>query len=266
MRGGWSVITPDKHNDWLNHRDDSFDRFIAIGDKTNKNSTALFSHYSLGVTTNRDTWCFNSSRLNLEKNVKRMIATYQRELAKAAKLGASFGVDMINRDPVEIKWTRGLETAFKKGKSIEFEGGDVRLSLYRPFTKRWLYFSRSLNEYVCQIPSLFPESDTNNVAFDVAGAGSRWGFTVMMTKLTPELATVEQGQTFALWNRPKSAKYGGRLFSSDAASTSMEYSVTDDGLTHFRSHYKNEKITKEDIFYYVYGLLHSEQYRKKIQR
>ena len=36
-----------------------------------------------------------------------------------------------------------------------------------------------------------------------------------------------------------------------------------EGLAHFQSAYPDEAISKEDLFYYVYGLLHSEDYRER---
>ena len=208
--GGWEIIAPDEHNDWLNQRDTSFDRFIAIGDKANKGSNALFSQYTVGVITKRDAWCYNSSPLNLEKNVKRMIATYQRELDKVVRQGRTeTDFSAINRNPTQIKWSPNLEAALKQGKSIKFGSGDMRLSLYRPFTKRWLYFSRSLNENVYQVPSMFPASSTKNLAFSVTGKGASAEFSVLMSDVMPNLHTMDSGQTFALWHSPKSAKSPG---------------------------------------------------------
>ncbi len=43
----------------------------------------------------------------------------------------------------------------------------------------------------------------------------------------------------------------------------MRNAITDEGLAHFKTAYPNEKITKGDLFYYVYGLLHSEDYRTR---
>ena len=207
--GGWKIIIPDEHNDWLNQRDGSFDRFMAIGDKSKKEPTTLFSRYTLGIATNRDAWCYNSSPLNLEKNVKRMIAAYHMELDRVAKQGGVSGVNEINRDPKEIGWSRSLEAAFKQGKSIKFENGDIRMSLYRPFTKRWLYFSRELNEHVGHVPSMFPESGTKNLVFSVTGKGAKAGFSVIMTNVTPDLNVMATGQTFALWHSAKSVKKSG---------------------------------------------------------
>ena len=260
----WEIVTPDKHSDWVNHRDDSFDDFMVLGDKSKNNSTAVFSQYSLGVATNRDAWCINSSMVNLEKNIRQMICSYCRELDLLSKSGALDSSNEINRDPTEIKWSHNLENALKQKKNLKFDKGNIRLSLYRPFSKRWVYFGRDLNERVYQIPSLFPESGTKNRAFSVSGKGSESDFSVLMTDATPELKTINKGQTFALWHRPKSVLQGG-LLPDSGESESWKCSITDYGLQHFRSHYNEQGITKEDVFYYVYGLLHSEQYRNRFR-
>ncbi|WP_054617644.1 type ISP restriction/modification enzyme [Neisseria sp. 83E34] len=69
------------------------------------------------------------------------------------------------------------------------------------------------------------------------------------------------------------------LFAADAAQRPSETenapkqkklvrrsAITDEALTHFREPYSAEdaeNISKEDIFYYIYGLLHSEEYRER---
>lgn len=39
--------------------------------------------------------------------------------------------------------------------------------------------------------------------------------------------------------------------------------ITDEGLRHFQDPYPGQSISKEDLFYYVYGLLHSPDYRER---
>src|SRR4051812_23479376 len=84
---GWKEILPDEHGDWLNQRDQSFDAFVALGSKEGKNSAAIFRTFSLGVVTNRDAWCVNSSAGDLTLNIQRMIGTYESELERFTALG-----------------------------------------------------------------------------------------------------------------------------------------------------------------------------------
>ncbi len=43
----------------------------------------------------------------------------------------------------------------------------------------------------------------------------------------------------------------------------VEDGITDAGLKHFSDYYQDRSITKEDLFYYCYGLLHSPDYRQR---
>ena len=41
--------------------------------------------------------------------------------------------------------------------------------------------------------------------------------------------------------------------------------ITDEGLAHFQEAYPGQQISKEDLFYYIYGLLHSPDYRERFK-
>ena len=268
---GWETIKPDKHNDWLGHREDSYSELISIGSKSNMGEQALFSHYTLGVVTNRDAWCYNASRKNLESNINRFIAVYQQEVSNllAHETDDSVGKYEVLRDPTKIKWTRSLEKAHRLHNLIEFQPDNVRMTLYRPFTKRWMYFCRSLNECVYRVPSIFPNADSKNMAFSITGKGARWGFSVIMTDVNPNLELVSVGQVFAQWHETETSEKNSTaeeqhtMLPEGQKTVSRKESVSEYGLKHFQSHYRNGDISRDDIFYYVYGLLHSEQYREK---
>jgi predicted helicase len=56
------------------------------------------------------------------------------------------------------------------------------------------------------------------------------------------------------------------LFGKGAAKVgkySVKDGITDAGLQHFQDAYPGQQISKEDLFYYIYGLLHSEDYKKR---
>ncbi len=80
--GGWTPIEPDRHGDWLDQRDDSFEAYPKIGDKKDKAGNVFFDDYSLGVVTSRDPWCVNPSRTALEENIEATLAFYNGEVAR----------------------------------------------------------------------------------------------------------------------------------------------------------------------------------------
>ena len=139
----WSIITPDKHNDWLNQRDNSFGEHISLGDKKDKSSIVLFENYSVGVVTNRDAWCYNSSFSSLSINMKKMINFYLTELKRYEQLCSGLTKpnypeigNFINSDPKNISWTRALKADLGRFKQHTFSEENIVNALYRPFTKQ----------------------------------------------------------------------------------------------------------------------------------
>lgn len=281
---GWQTITPDTHGDWLKQRDDSFLEHIVLGDKKG-NGPALFETFSLGVVTNRDSWCYNASKVGVAENITRMIAFYN---AEADRLGRAHpGLDkrqreallddFINPDAAQIAWTRSLKQDLAKDKRIAFDPTCLVPGLYRPFTKQWLYFNRRLNEMVYQMPRIFPDAKAKNVVIGVSASDSRSAYSVFISDHVTSLHAVDMvgSQYFPLYlyddpeadvaeTSPKqSALFGKEGASAPVATPKRRDAITAEGLGHFQSAYPGESIDREDIFYYVYGLLHSPGYRER---
>lgn len=271
----WDEIVPDGHGDWLGQRNASFSDHIVIGDKRGIESITLFSNYSNGVVTSRDAWCYNASRNKAAKNIERMIDFYNvqvdafadaySDLDRKAKDGVV--EKFIDTDPLKINWSRSLKQRLGRGKRIKFNQDKLVVSDYRPFTKLWLYFDRSVNEYPSQIPRIFPHSDADNRVICLSGNGARSGFSCYMVAEIPDFQTIDNGQSFPLYiyddvNEEGDAQQGGLFGISAEPQPKRRDALTDAGLAHFQSAYPGEQITKEDVFYYVYGLLHSQGYRE----
>ena len=275
-QNSWTQIIPDQFNDWLNQRDPNFDTYISIGDKKDRKNSAIFNTYSSGVKTNRDAWCYNSSYDKLNRKIFSMIETYNREVNRFKLIKGKNHLekteDYLNMDLTEISWSGDLITQLEKGNFANFNRNNIRLGLYRPFYKQYLYFDRMLNNSIYQIPLLFPEQELDNKAIYLNGAGARKDFSILMTDTTPDLELIEKGQCFPLYLYEKEetqAVNSDDLFANQTEkSTACEGyqrrdAITDEALNHFETAYPNENISKEDIFYYIYGLLHSEEYREK---
>lgn len=258
-------IEPNEYFDWINQRDLNFLNYLVIGDKKNKISSQLFKDYSLGVSTNRDAWCFNFSKKDLSANIIRTIDFYNNCLSK-------YLLNDLPNDLHNISWSRGLKNSFSKSQSLQFNQHAFRKSLYRPFIKTNLYFDKYLNEMQLKMPYFFPPKQDNKVII-VSGLGARSGFSCLISDSIFSLDTIEKGQSFPLYlyeevtqDKPIGS---GDLFdnSLDLTISETKYErkdgISDEGLQHFKTAYPREQITKEDIFYYVYGLLHSEEYRER---
>ena len=275
---GWRMIEPDVHGDWLKQRDNSFSAHVAIGDKDGVEAAKLFDNFSGGVKTQRDAWCFNGSKARLADNVERTIAFYNSErkrLAKAQPNASRKQRDdlvkgFINTDPTKVSWSVALQQGVAKDSEIVFDETNLIRSIYRPFQKQWLYFSRDLNERVGQMPRIFPDATAKNVMISVSAPGSISGFTAIMTDVPSELClTAMKGGTqcfpLYLYDVERDDDADTPLFAADKKQTGVKRrdAITDEGLAHFCEAYPGEGIGKEDLFYYVYGLLHSPDYRER---
>ncbi len=274
---GWKIITPDKHGDWISQRDDSFKEFLAIGYKKG-HGKKLFEILSCGIVTSRDAWAYNSSREVLAKNMSNMIDFYNSEVERYNiylhddnKTRAKAVDNFVNSDESKISWSHNVKQELVRGKVFQFEDTSIIQSLYRPFTKQWLYYNRTFNERVLSMPRIFPIGQVvENKVIQVTGIGAR-RFSVLMNKALPSLDAIEKGQCFPRYiyedtpvSKNKSEKQS-HLFTEDSKIAGLQKrdAITDEGLAHFKAAYPNEIITKDDLFYYVYGLLHSEDYRAR---
>ncbi|MBS4010653.1 MAG: DEAD/DEAH box helicase [Roseovarius sp.] len=262
---GWSSIEPDEHHDWLKQRDASFDAFIKIGERGNKTDALLFGEYSGGAKTNRDAWCFNPSLESLTSNVKGMLDVYNSE-RRRFHLGRTENVnleDFVISDPTRISWNRSLLRHLAGDREHRFDPAALRRSHYRPFTPQWLYFDRSMISDIGKMPRFFPKADTENRMIVLKLRWSGYGQIASMSDRVIELQSDGGTQCFPLYVFDEENAEPEDLFSEESGPLNSRDGITDAGLKHFQDAYPGETITKEDLFYYVYGLLHSEDYRAK---
>ena len=284
IAGGWQTITPDVHGDWLKQRDDSFLEHIALGDKKG-DGPKLFESFSLGVVTARDAWCYNASKSDVAANMTRMIAFYNEEADRLNRAHPGLDKkqrevlvdDFINIDRQQIAWTRGLKQDLAKDKRFTFDAKCLVPGLYRPFNKQWMYFNRHLNEMVLQMPRLFPDAGSPNIVIGVSASASRSAYSVFISNHVTSLHAVDMvgSQYFPMYLYEETGSGAAdaipaqaALFVTDGQSVSTSATkrrdaITAEGLAHFQSAYPNKNISREDIFYYVYGLLHSSDYRER---
>ncbi len=285
--GGWTLINPDAHGDWLKQRDDGFERFIVTGDK-NGSQPAVFANYSNGVKTQRDAWAFGPSRSAVATNMRRMLDVYNGEVGRfhaAHPEGGTKGLNpdaFIDRDPARISWSDGLKAKLVRGQQIAFDESCLTPSLYRPFSRAWLYYNRDLNERVYQMPRIFPMTGAVNRAINVSAVDGASFSALMSDVVASKFVGESVGQWFPLYlydadttepDLDTPVLPPGTLFVAESARSTYSASatatpirrdgITDAGLAHFQSAYPGEDITKEDVFYYVYGILHSPDYRER---
>jgi len=267
----WQSVIPDEHGDWLKQRDDSFNQFIVLGDKKG-DGPKLFDNFSLGIGTNRDAWAFNSSKAKLASNMSGMIDVYNAEVArfkasqgeKSRQIRDAAVNSFINADPTRISWSSSLVPKVSAGVVGSFDDSKIMASLYRPFSKQYLYFDGMFNHRVGQMPLIFPDAGAENLVINTTSVGGL--FSVLMADILPSKFVGEDVvQWFPLYLYDETAQASKDDLFADHVEGGLRRrdAITDAGLAHFQAAYPDEQISKEDLFYYVYGILHSTDYRER---
>ena len=248
-------IHPNAKNDWINQRDGLFDTLIPIGDKKDKKSLTAFEPlYSRGVATGRDAWCYNYSVARLEENMRKTIDYYHQFIGKE-----------IIYDETKISWTDETKSLLRREKEIPFDVGNIRLAIYRPYCKQSIYFNHDWNTRPYQMPRLFPTPKHKNRAICIPGIGDTKPFSCLMTDIIPDLGILRASQCFPLYVYEKvDAGAQLSLFDKGKEEYRQESGIADFMLKRCQAEF-GDKVTKEDIFYYIYGVLHSPEYRKRFE-
>jgi predicted helicase len=265
-KADWKIISPDENNDWLNQGDPSFELFAPLGTKKDRRTTPVFRNYSNGVKTNRDFWCYNFSQRHLSDNISSTIAFYNDEVRRYQIDGNGRPAkDFVNLDSKRISWDRAERQGVEKGRFIRFSESSIVISMYRPFTKEWMYFDRQFNNCVYQIPRIFPDANARNMVICVTGIGANTEFSVFMTDTVPDVQLMANGQCFPLKLYEEADRRSDDILAGEGNKHQVRDGITNEALEYFKAAYTGEAIRKEDIFYYIYGLLHSPDYSERFE-
>ncbi|WP_244542693.1 DEAD/DEAH box helicase [Actinomyces glycerinitolerans] len=286
----WETITPNAAGDWINQRDPRYGSWQPIGEE----QAPVFESYSRGVETGRDAWVYNFSAATLRESCQRLIGTYDAERGRvhrdhAAELAAGVAAkDLVTTDETQIKWTRDLYRSAEKDRAIRYNAHATYTGLYRPFCKQWLNASDGIIYLPAVLHRYFPTPAHDNLGFYIVGKGSDKPFSALAMTSVPDLAFwgSSNGQFFPRWTwEPvdQPARDAGMLdlgagasgvVGNDGGSPDGESAgeviggyrrvdnITNATLRAYREAY-GPTVGKDDIFYYVYGLLHSPDYRAR---
>ncbi|GAA7137685.1 hypothetical protein ID0308_00010 [Helicobacter pylori] len=259
-------ITPNNKGDWINQRNDGFEKLIPLKrDKTLQNDS-IFDINSGGVVSGRDPWMYNFSPNALMQSVQNCIDTYNADLkrfnevfreafkqrAKGVKPADRYkhlNDKEITTDKTKIAWTRSLKKGFIKNENLPESGMErVRLALYRPFNKQWLYWDKTWNEEQFQLPKIFPDKSAQNVVINT-GVGNGKDFSTLVIDFISDFNLMISNQAYPLYYYDD---LGNRY-----------NAISGYALNLFRRHYKDNAITEEEIFYYIYAIFHHKGYLEK---
>jgi predicted helicase len=256
----WLRLAPNESGDWINQRDSTYSTFIPLGDKVTKGKEgeAIFRIFSGGMQTNRDSWNYNFSKKSLIENVKRMVLNYNSYVSQFIK-GDSSLEDLTRVSANQISWSRNLLNSLQNGKLATFEQSEITLSQYRPFHKMWLYRDNIFVGYRALTHVLFP-GESKNLLICTTGPGASVDFSALVSENLPNNHFVDTGQHFPLYYYPemKSKGSGEMLFGEDLGTSKVD-AISDWALNLFRKEYR-ESVSREDIFYYVYGVLSAPEF------
>ncbi|GAA9268069.1 hypothetical protein TH0156_13410 [Helicobacter pylori] len=260
-------ITPNDKGDWINQRNDDFEKLIPLKrDPKLKIFDTIFDLNSNGVATNRDPWVYNFSPNALMCSVQKCIDTYNADLkrfnavfreafkqrtkgVKSGELYKHLNDKEITTDKTKIAWVRNLKTQLIKGKKLDdFSQEKISVSLYRPFNKQYFYYERELAWSFYSMKKIFPDESFENVVINT-GADNGKNFSALVSDFISDHSLISPNQAYPLY------------YYDDLGN--RHYAISGYALNLFRRHYKDNAITEEEIFYYIYAIFHHKGYLEK---
>ena len=258
----WTRIEPNQQHDWVNQRDQSWYTLKTL--TTTESEAGIFNVDSNGLKTNRDTWTYNSSQEALLAKMGSMIDVFNSEVERYREERPSSVDTFVIGDEAKISWSGGLKQALERCASsqdrefLRLKASSARIGLYRPFFKQWVYFDKALNDRPYQLPKLYPTGDVGNRTILVSGRGAGT-FAVLATDVTPDVQTVMNVHVFARY-RYEVPGTKGALFDEAQQVIRRVDNITDEALAEFQGIYSDTSLTKDDLFAYIYGVLHHPGY------
>ncbi len=259
----FETIIPNAKGDWINQRDDGFEQLIPLKRDKKLQNPSVFDINSNGVTTGRDPWVYHFSSDALRQNVQKCMDTYNADLkrfnavfreafkqrtksVKSGELYKHLNDKEITTDKTKIAWTDGLKTNLIKNKNLqESHEKRIRLAMYRPFNKQWLYWDKDWIHRQSQLPKIFPDKDAQNVVINTTIRN----FSALVSDFISDYSLISPNQAYPLYHYDD---LGNR-----------HHAISGYCLNLFRKHYKDNLISEEEIFYYIYAIFHHKGYLEK---
>ncbi|GAA8590566.1 DEAD/DEAH box helicase family protein [Helicobacter pylori] len=259
-------ITPNDKGDWINQREDGFEKLIPLKRDKKLQNPSVFDINSNGVVTGRDSWVCNFSKDALMLSVQKCIDTYNADLkrfnarfreafkqrtkgVKSAELYKQLNDKEITTDKTKIAWTVGLKNKLIKNENLQESHKDrIRLALHRPFNKQWLYWDKDWINRQGRFSKIFPDKDAQNVVINT-GVGNGKNFSALVSDCISDYGLISPNQAYPLY------------YYDDLGN--RHYAISGYALNLFRKHYEDNLIAEEEIFYYIYAILHHKGYLEK---
>ena len=259
----WQAITPNAHYDWIDQRSEVFQQLYPLGSqaaKAGKADDAIFKLFSTGYLTGRDSYIYNFSHDGCAENAERITWDYLAALSEL-KENPKLTVEEVTRlHNSNIKWDGDLKEKLKQKKRTEFGEDYIRKVSYRPFIATNCYADHFFAQRRGKMHQIFPDSSSENSVICIPNKGSKNPFSALMTDMMSDRHFIEAAQCFPRWLYPKPTD-AHQITTGDEPERIDN--ISDTALRAFRNHYHNDSITKDDIFDYIYGILHAPSYREE---
>ena len=260
----WKAITPNEHYDWIEQRSDTFVQFYPLGSnesKTGKADDAIFKLFSKGYKTARDPYIYNFTYKSCAENADRMTQDYLAALSELEETPELTVDEVTQRHDSNIKWDPELKKKLKRKAKPKFEDSYIRKVAYRPFVATNCYADYTFANSKYRIDRIFPDSSSQNRVICVLGIGSKKEFSALIADKMPDLHFNAACQCFPLYRYQKPVSGTTSTFQGFDEAPERIDNISDTALHTFRNHYRDDTITKDDIFDYIYGILHAPSYR-----
>lgn len=262
----WRHLIPNKEGDWIAHRNKAFDNFISLVPEKNQNlkTQTFFNFHCPGILSSRESWVYNFSKEELRSNVSRMIDFYneQRIDYNSAKIEKIKVDDFISTNPSKISWTVNLKYYLSKNKEVLYKN-EIRQGLLRPFMKQNIYYNRDLIERPGLFKDLLPNETVNNKIICVSGNGANKLNCIYIVNEIIDYNAIDAGaKCFPLHYYEENTSAQKGLFDSGSEGDYIRRDGVSDFILERAKQQYGKNVTKEDVFYYVYGFLHSPEYRE----
>ncbi|MCH3905901.1 MAG: DEAD/DEAH box helicase family protein [Lactobacillus sp.] len=236
----WKVIHPDENHDWLNQRDPNYQHYSPLA-PDNTNVIPVFKNNSMGVLSARDVWVVGFNKGAVSSNSKKLIDNYNIEREKLSTNGEYH----LNKDAKYIKWTKRLEDQAKRNNPIEFNNSHIKLTFYRPFVKKWMYYQYETTERV----SLFNKKwGSKNLVIVTTGRGSSKDFSTLISDEIPDFQSLMNSQGFMRYDNEEKDETDLLKPNHDNINQSFADKLG---------------LSLDNTFAYIYGLLNSSEYQQK---
>ena len=263
-----TTLEPNEHGDWLSMRNSAFDDFIPISPekKFNIKTQSIFIVNVVGIATGRDAWVLNFSKDKLIEYLSSMAAFFNEQseaFAKKKLLNSELKAEsFIDSDASKISWTVNLKKDVERNVRHNVEVSKIVTCLYRPFTKHNLYYDKSFIERPGIWQQVFPTPSHKNVVISCINVGSSKEFSAIISDTYSEYQLVFANQSFPLYYYEENKVQQKGLFDGDESQKYVRRDAISDFILERAKQQYGKSVTKEDIFYYVYGFLHSNEYRE----